>query len=124
MSRQVPWIQSYDSSGWVGLYDGRIYLHAKGIRKSRIKAAAAKNLTQEFEDDGFFDLPNSYGVCNDMPGVVVSLSLNGRYKQTRAGCGEPAELRKLTDEIERASGSRRWVRGRLRLFLHWPWLQL
>ena len=106
------------------LYEGRYYVHAKGIRKGRMSASAVQQLAQRLSDGGFFDLPDRLGVCDDTPGVAISLSLNGRSKQIRSGCGERPDLRKLSTEIDRASGSNRWVRGRVRTLFHWPWWRL
>jgi hypothetical protein len=60
----------------------------------------------------------------DMPIQTISFAFNGRRKELKEGCGCPAELVKLEQEIDETSGTRRWVRGRLRVMLHWPWIHL
>jgi hypothetical protein len=74
------------------LYEGDSYVRAKDARKRKIPASAVEQLARHLAKEGFFDLRESYGVCLDTPGVVVSLSLDGHHKQIAAGCFEPSEL--------------------------------
>jgi hypothetical protein len=98
------------------LYEGGQYVHATGIRKKRIDPTAVQQMVQKFLDVDFFNLPDSYGVANDLPYVTMSLALNGRRKQI-TGTQFPDRVRGLQAEIDRVSGSKRWVR---RSFFHLP----
>ena len=94
------------------VYEGRHAVHALGIRKSKIEPSAVRQLAQTLNDKGYFDFPTSYGVCDDGYSVKTSLELNGRIKAIEDSChAGPAELHKLEDEIDRVSGSQRWVSG-------------
>ncbi len=94
------------------VYEGRHAVHALGIRKSKIEPSAVRQLAQTLIDKGYFDFPTMYGVCDDGPSVKTSIELNSRTKAIEDSChAGPSELRKLEDEIDRVSGSKRWVGG-------------
>jgi Domain of unknown function (DUF6438) len=104
------------------LYEGRTAVHAVGIRKRRIPPSAVHQLAQTLTDKGYFDLPTSYGVCEDGSTVETSLEMSGRVKKITDSCGAgSATLRQMETEIDRVSGSSKWVRGAFRTFMHWPW---
>jgi hypothetical protein len=101
------------------LYEGRNAVHAVGIRKRRIPPAAVRQLVQTLTDKGYFDLPTSYGVCEDGSTVKTSFEMSGRVKKIVDSCGAgSATLRQMEDEIDKAAGSGRWVHGRIRTLLH------
>ena len=98
------------------LFEGKHAVHAVGIRKSGIQPSAVRRLAQRLADKGYFDFPSSFGVCDDGAAVKTSLEMSGRIKKIDDGCGAgPAALRDLENEIDKVSGSKHWVRGRLRL---------
>jgi hypothetical protein len=101
------------------VYEGRRAVHAVGVRKSRIQPSDVRQLAQTLTDKGYFDFPASYGVCEDGPSVKTSLEIGGRIKKIEDGCDAgPPTLRELEDEIDRVCGSRHWVRGHSRTWLH------
>jgi hypothetical protein len=78
------------------------------------KDSAVRQLAHTLADKGYFDFPTSYGVCDDGATVKTSLEMSGRIKKIDDGCGAGSpSLRELEKEIDKASGSKRWVRGRL-----------
>jgi len=104
------------------LYEGRTAVHAVGIRKRRIPPSAVHQLAQTLADKGYFDLPTSYGVCEDGSTVETSLEMSGRVKKISDSCGAgSAALRQMETEIDRVSGSSKWVRSGFHTFMHWPW---
>jgi hypothetical protein len=110
-----------DGSGAVS-YEGKGGVHAIGVRKSRIQPSAVRQLAQKMVDKGYFDFPTSYGSCSDGGMVKTSLEINGRRKMISEGCNAgPDALHQLEDEIDKVTNSQVWVRGRVRLLLHWPW---
>ena len=54
-------------------------------------------------------------------GRVSQSNVNGRQKQLREGCMCPPELVALEDDVDKTAQSEKWVRGRVKMFFHWPW---
>ncbi len=79
-------------------------------------------LVQKFQDANFFEMSGG-GIVIDASVRTVSVDMNGRHKELKEGCACPPELVRLEDEVGKTAGSERWVRGRLRVFLHWPWMR-
>jgi hypothetical protein len=101
------------------LYEGKHSVQVMGVRRSIIRPTAVRQLAQELVNAGYFDLPQSYGVCDDGAIVTTSLSMNDRHHEIRDGCGAgPDRLRELEDKIDKVSGSKRWVRGFIGSFMH------
>jgi hypothetical protein len=105
-------------------YEGLGFVHAKGHREGKMRPAKVEALVRDLTDKGLFDLADNYGQCIDAPSTAISLTVNGRIKQTKTGCGGPEKLRELSREIDKVSGSDKWTRGRVRILLHWPWIRL
>ena len=104
------------------VFEGKRNVSAAGVHRARISQTAVKVLAQEFVDKGYFDLSSSYGSCDDGGVVNTSLEFEGRSKAIREPCNAgPESLHELEEEIDRVSESKRWVRGRMRTFFHWPW---
>ncbi len=101
------------------VYEGKHYVHATGFRKGKISSSAVHALVQKFQDANFFEMSGG-GIVIDAPVRTVSVDMNGRHKELKEGCACPPELVRLEDEVGKTAGSERWVRGRLRVFLHWP----
>ena len=57
----------------------------------------------------------------DVPVRVLSVTHDGRHKELKEGCLCPPELVALEDDVDKAAHSEKWVRGRVRMFFHWPW---
>lgn len=104
------------------VYEGRDYVHTRGIRTGKISSSAFQALVQKFMDAKFFDMRGG-GIANDAPIETVSFTFDGRRNEVKEGCACPSDLVKLEDEIDKTAGSERWVRGRVRMFLHWPWIR-
>lgn len=105
------------------VYEGRNYVHTRGVRKGNINISAVEALVQKFIDANFFDMRGG-GIASDAPVTTVSFTLDGRRNEVREGCTCPPEVVKLEGEIDKAAGSERWTLGRLRMLLHWPRIRL
>jgi hypothetical protein len=104
------------------LFEGKQRVSAMGAHRRKIQPAAVEELAHRFDAISYFDLPEHLGSCTDAPMVLTSVSLEGRSHQVSDWeCGTAPSLKTLEDEIDQASNSEIWVRGRLRLWLHWPW---
>jgi hypothetical protein len=102
-----------DGEGFV-TYEGKHAVHAVGFRKAKIQPSTVRLLVERMLNQGYFDFPESYGVCDDGGMVKTSLEVDGRRKSIEDGCqAGPEALRRLEDEIDHVSGSDRWVRGRM-----------
>jgi hypothetical protein len=104
------------------VYEGRNYVHIQGVRKSKLSPSAVQALTQKFIDAKFFDMRGG-SIVIDAPVTTVSFAFDGRRNEVKEGCTCPSDLVKLEAAIDEAAGSARWVRGRLRMLLHWPWIR-
>jgi hypothetical protein len=45
----------------------------------------------------------------DGPEVKITATLNGKHKQVLEVCNEPGKVLELAEELDRISGSKRWV---------------
>ena len=105
------------------VYEGKAFVHCKGIRHSKIKKSEVDTLFRAFKAARFFDLSGG-GIVNDAPMAVLSLTMGGRQKELREGCDCPPKLVALENEVDKTANSEKWVRGRLKILLHWPWVRL
>ena len=104
------------------VYEGIHGVSARGIRKHRIQTSAISSLANKFAEMHYFDLPRDLGACYDGSVVVTSATIGSRSNEVfNRGCRAYPRLDELEDEVDRVSNSRVWVRGRLRIWLHWPW---
>jgi len=104
------------------VYEGRNYVHSKGVRKTKISLSAVQALAQKFIDAKFLDMRGG-GIAIDAPVKIVVFAFDGRQNEVKEGCTCPSELVKLEAAIDKTARSERWVRGRLRTLLHWPWIR-
>jgi len=102
------------------VYQGKAYVSSRGVHKGRVSQSNVQLLVQKFLDAKFFDMSDG-GIVVDLPVRVLSFSVNGRQKQLREGCMCPPELVALEDDVDKTAQSEKWVRGRLKMFFHWPW---
>ena len=103
-------------------FEGKEHVRAKGAHKKKIEAAAVEELARRFETIHYFELPDRIISCTDTSLVVTSVSLGSQSHQvSHWECGSDPSLTVLEDEIDRISNSKLWIRGRLRLWSHWPW---
>jgi len=102
------------------VYQGNAYVNARGVHKDRVSQSDVQMLVQKFLDAKFFDMSDG-GIVVDLPVRVLSFNVNGRHKELREGCMCPAELVALEDDVDKTAQSEKWVRGRVRMFFHWPW---
>jgi hypothetical protein len=104
------------------LFEGKHHVSAMSLHKSRIRPETVTDLAHQFEAIGYFDFPKHLGSCEDAAVVVTSATVGSRSNEVLDwGCGTNAALAKLEHDIDRVSNSKVWIRGRLRLWLHWPW---
>jgi hypothetical protein len=94
------------------------------MHRGRIQPAAVIDLAHRFEAIGYFDFPKHLGACTDATVVVTTASIGGRSNEVSDWeCGNSDSLNKLEDDIDTAANSKGWIRGRIRLWLHWPWFR-
>ena len=104
------------------VFEGRARVAAKGLHKGKIQPTAVEELANRFKAIHYFDLPHRLGSCTDAATVVTSVSVGNLINEVRNWeCGTTPALSALEDEIDRVSNSKVWIRGRIRLWLHWPW---
>jgi hypothetical protein len=84
------------------------------------KRTDVQTLIQRFLDAKFFDMSDG-NIIVDVPVRVLSVTVNGRHKELREGCTCPPELVALEDDVDKTAQSEKWVRGRVKMFFHWPW---
>lgn len=91
------------------LYEGRSYVHAKGVRRNRISVFAVQQIIQTLRDEEFFHWNEDTGRCVDAPEIHITARLNGQEKQVRQGCSPSEKVLHLAREIETTSGAKRWI---------------
>ena len=102
------------------IYEGKHYVHAIGIRKGKIGSSEVHALVEKFQDANFLEMSGG-GTVIDAPVRTVSMDMNGRHKELKEGCSCPPELVALEGEVDKTAKSEKWVRGRVKMFFHWPW---
>lgn len=90
-------------------YEGRFYVHAKGIRDKKLSPKVVQRLVQRLEAEDFFHWEQKGGVCLDTPETQITATLNGVQKHAMEGCNTPGKVLKLADEIEKIIGVKRWI---------------
>lgn len=102
------------------VYEGKEYVSSRGVHKGRVSQSDVQTLIQKFLAAKFFDLSDG-NIVVDLPVRVLSVTHDGRHKELKEGCLCPPELVALEDDVDKAAQSEKWVRGRVRMFFHWPW---
>ena len=96
-------------------YSGGQFTAVRGERHSRVFYDDVSKLIEKFRADDFFSLAHSYGIVNDSPIFTVTFTADGKTKQVTHAGGDLGVVTDLEKEIDRVSGSARWVKGRWRL---------
>jgi hypothetical protein len=99
-------------------YEGKSFVHIRGVRTKRISRDTVRRLVKEFTNSNFFGLGVDYPIFVDAPMVTVSFCLNGRCKEVKEGCACPAEVVNLEQAVDRTAGTKRWVHTGWLAFLH------
>lgn len=103
-------------------FEGEHNVSALGTHRRKIQRNQVRELARRFEEMGYFGLPEHTGTCTDAATVVTSVKIGSRAREVRHWeCEDTPELTHLEDEIDRVANSRVWIRGHLRIWLHWPW---
>jgi len=105
------------------VYEGKAFVHAKGIHRGKISRVGLDALVKKFNEVDFFFMSGG-GIVTDAPTRKISLTLNGRSKELEEGCSCVPDLVRLEDDVDKTAGSEKWVRGRAKMFFHWPWIRL
>lgn len=105
------------------LFDGKRNVSAMGSHGRRIDPQIVKHLAQEFVQIGYFEYSKHLSSsCEDEAVVITSVTIGNQTNEVYyLGCETHRELDQLEDEIDRTTNSSLWIRGHLRLWLHWPW---
>jgi len=90
-------------------YQGHSYVRVKGIRESSIPMVDVQKLVERLENEHFFQWDGKGDLCVDYPQVHITVSLRGQRKRVVEGCLSPGKILALADEIDRISGTKRWV---------------
>jgi hypothetical protein len=90
-------------------YEGRFYVHAKGIREKKLPRKVVQRLAQRLQDEDFFHWEQQGGVCLDSPETHITAVLSGTRKDVVEGCNTPGRILNLANEIEKITGIKRWI---------------
>jgi Domain of unknown function (DUF6438) len=90
-------------------YEGHWYVRAKGIHEHTIPVSSVQKLIRKIRDEDFFNWTENENVCVDSPTVDITAAFKGERKHVLEGCSAPGKILRLANEIDRISGSRRWV---------------
>jgi hypothetical protein len=91
------------------VYEGRYYVKVEGIRKAVISLSDVQKLVEKLRTRDFFNWEEKKEVCVDYPEVDITVNPNRRRKRVIEGCNKPGQVLTLAEEIDRISGSKRWV---------------
>jgi hypothetical protein len=97
-------------------YNGGRFTAISGTHRSQVSYEDVSNLIEKFRAADFFSLANEYHAnVTDVPIFGVCLTIDGKNKQVTDYWGEragmPHSVTELENEIDRVSGSARWVKG-------------
>jgi hypothetical protein len=90
-------------------YQGHAYVRVEGVRERTIPIANVRKLMRRLQDEHFFQWDEKDVVCVDFPEVHISASLGAQRKHVLEGCNLPGKVLALAKEIDRVSGTKRWV---------------
>jgi hypothetical protein len=91
-------------------YQGHAYVLAEGVRERTIPIANVQKLVKRLRDEHFFQWDEKHIVYLDFPEVHIAANLGARHKHVLEGCNSPGKVLALAKEIDRVSGTNRWVR--------------
>lgn len=90
-------------------YEGAWYVRVKGLRQSKIPVESVQKLVQKLRDEDFLRWEEEEMVCVDFPVTHVTATLDGQRKHVLEGCSTEGKVQELADEIDKMTGSKRWV---------------
>jgi hypothetical protein len=90
-------------------YEGRFYVHVKGIREKKVPLQVVQRLAQKLREEDFFRWEEKKVVCIDFPETHITATLNGTRKHVVECCNTPGKILKLANEIEMITGVKRWI---------------
>ena len=98
------------------VYDGKSSVAFTGQHRGSIPQANVLELLNIFRTADYFSLDDEYRTnVSDSPTYITSIQIDGRRKQVKdyvgLEIGMPQAVADLENEIDRLSGSARWVRG-------------
>ena len=91
-------------------YEGHAYVRGEGVRERTIRISNLQKLVRRLQDQQFFQWEETDVVCLDLPEVHITASAGGRRKHVLEGCSKPGRILALAHEIDRISGTERWVK--------------
>lgn len=89
-------------------YEGRYYVHIKGIRQKKLSSTTVQKLEQILQEEDFFNW-KAGGTCLDTSETHITATLNGVQKHVMEGCNAQGKISKLANQIEKITGVRRWI---------------
>jgi hypothetical protein len=90
-------------------YEGLYYVKVVGARKTAVSPVALQKLIRKLQKEHVLEWEEKDYVCLDYSQVKISLTLNGKSKHLIEGCEKPGKVLELAKEIDRFTGSKRWV---------------
>ena len=101
---------SVDASGSV-TYQGTDFVRVTGRATARIPLSQVAALAATVERIGLFRLKDNYDApITDLQTTYVTVTSNGRTKRIVDYYGAPDSLTQFEDEIDRTTGTARWIR--------------
>jgi hypothetical protein len=95
-------------------YDGKDHVRHRGSQTAVIASENVKELSEEIERIGFFNLRDSYTEVSvtDAPTVFLSIAVGGKKKQVKHYLGDlraPKTLEAIETRIDEVAGTGRWT---------------
>jgi Domain of unknown function (DUF6438) len=90
-------------------YEGKFYVHVKGVRRKKIPVSDVSKLIQKLRDEDFLHWEEKTEACVDYPDVRITANLDGQRKRLLEGCLEPGKVLTLADELDTISDTKSWV---------------
>ncbi len=91
-------------------YQGNAYVRVEGVRERVIPLSDVQKLARRLEAEHFFEWHETDLVCLDFPQVRINASIGTRRNHVLEGCNTPGKVLTLAKEIDRISGTKRWVK--------------
>ncbi len=97
-------------------FNGQYFVVAIGKYTDTVDANAVRVLAKKFTAADFYSMENKYvASVTDMPGYVLSISIDGHEKQVVDYVGEwlgmPAVVTELEEDVDNLARSKRWIDG-------------
>jgi hypothetical protein len=91
-------------------YQGNAYVRVEGVRERVIPVLNVQKLVTRLQNEHFFQWDETDAVCLDFPEVHITASVRAHSKHVLEGCNKPGKVLTLAKEIDRISGTKRWVK--------------